>query len=227
MIDEMMRTISYILPIILLAFPFIIIHLFIKWLDIRRKNNIAIMRNVIAMFLLIVSIIFIISLTIGRNIVLSFNTKILYANLNMNLKPLVQIFFDTYLIFMGNKHKAIHIIGNIIMFIPAGFCVGLYFKKDKYCKIKTLTILLLFSLGIESLQILISRGFDVNDIILNEIGSIVGYNILSYMAIYFSDTFSPIDIHRNTGSKKWSFFILLNWIVYVLFYLKLFVHINI
>lgn len=65
------------------------------------------------------------------------------------------------------------VMGNILLFIPFG-----YFASS-YCKIKglgTITLVaMLSSLVIEFTQHFIGRSFDVDDIILNVFGSIIGF----------------------------------------------------
>ncbi len=65
------------------------------------------------------------------------------------------------------------VLGNIILFIPFGYFV------TSYCKIKDLgTITLvsfLSSLVIEVTQRFIGRSFDVDDILLNVVGGIIGF----------------------------------------------------
>ena len=65
------------------------------------------------------------------------------------------------------------VIGNIILFIPFG-----YFASS-YCRIKKLggitIVSLLSSFVIESVQHFIGRSFDIDDIILNVMGGIIGF----------------------------------------------------
>ena len=75
------------------------------------------------------------------------------------------------------------VIGNIIMFLPFG-----YFATS-YCNIKNLgTITLvsfLSSLVIEGVQYFIGRSFDVDDIILNVVGGVIGFLLyISFNAIW-------------------------------------------
>ena len=71
------------------------------------------------------------------------------------------------------------VIGNIVLFIPFGYFV------TSYCNIKKIwTIFIvsgLSSLVIEVVQHFIGRSFDVDDIILNIVGGIIGY--LLYTAL--------------------------------------------
>ena len=76
-----------------------------------------------------------------------------------------------------------NIIGNVIMFLPYGFFVGKYASGKNFI----LTILLIFlaSFSIEFTQLAIGRIFDVDDIILNVLGGILGYIIyLFFERIY-------------------------------------------
>ena len=65
------------------------------------------------------------------------------------------------------------VIGNILLFIPFGYFVS------GYCRIKNLGIItiitLLSSFVIEYTQRFIGRSFDVDDIILNLVGGILGF----------------------------------------------------
>ena len=74
---------------------------------------------------------------------------------------------------IGSKYFIKNIIGNVLMFAPYGFFVG------KYASLKNvkLTLLLLFlaSVSIEVTQLVIGRVFDVDDIILNLVGGLLGY----------------------------------------------------
>lgn len=76
---------------------------------------------------------------------------------------------------------------NIIMFIPFGFLLPLIFKKaDNLLQISVFTAV--FSLGIEFLQMLSHRGvFEIDDIINNFIGSIIGYTILKSICKYIEN----------------------------------------
>lgn len=68
-----------------------------------------------------------------------------------------------------------NVFGNILLFIPFGFLISVYIKPKKIYIPFCLT--LLASLAIEFTQMLIGRSFDVDDILLNCIGGIIGYFI--------------------------------------------------
>ena len=76
---------------------------------------------------------------------------------------------------VGTKLFYRNIIGNIIMFVPFGFFVSYYLKLNKKSFIFFMTLIV--SLVIECIQLKIGRAFDVDDIILNMVGSLCGYFI--------------------------------------------------
>lgn len=88
-----------------------------------------------------------------------------------NFTPFKEIFrydFGTRLFFKN-------VLGNMIMFIPYGFFVSYILKLEKWYSITSLT--LLTSLTIETTQLVIGRVFDVDDIMLNILGGLLGYSI--------------------------------------------------
>lgn len=84
---------------------------------------------------------------------------------------------------VGSNSFYKQVVGNIALFIPLG-----YFATS-YANIKglgTITLVsLLSSLTIESVQHYIGRSFDIDDIILNIAGAIIGYFVyIAFDAIY-------------------------------------------
>ena len=66
-----------------------------------------------------------------------------------------------------------NIFGNLLLFLPLGIFIAKYVKLVKTSI--TLIIAFITSLSIEVIQFLIGRVFDVDDIILNVIGCILGF----------------------------------------------------
>lgn len=68
-----------------------------------------------------------------------------------------------------------NIIGNVLLFVPYGFFTALYvdIKKGR----SAFFLLLLASFAIEFTQLGIGRVFDVDDIILNVLGGMIGFYI--------------------------------------------------
>ena len=65
------------------------------------------------------------------------------------------------------------LIGNMLMFIPMGIMLPLVFKNIN--KKNIFVIAILITLSIEILQPIVGRSFDIDNIIMNFIGSIIGY----------------------------------------------------
>lgn len=74
---------------------------------------------------------------------------------------------------IGSEYFVWNVIGNIAIFIPFGFIVSLILNSSKVKK--PLLITAITSLTIEFVQMEIGRSFDIDDIILNCIGGIVGF----------------------------------------------------
>lgn len=68
-----------------------------------------------------------------------------------------------------------NVIGNMIMFSPYGFFIGYFIRTNKISVVAFLSILL--SLSIETTQLIIGRVFDVDDIMLNLVGAVIGFLI--------------------------------------------------
>ena len=66
-----------------------------------------------------------------------------------------------------------NIVGNIMMFVPFGFFTSYYLKLERKSFIFFLSIII--SVVIELIQLKIGRAFDIDDILLNIIGSMIGY----------------------------------------------------
>lgn len=92
-----------------------------------------------------------------------------------NLIPFKEMF--RYEIGSENFYK--QVAGNIILFMPFGFFATYYTKIAKIRNISLITFLV--SLTIETVQKFIGRSFDVDDIILNVLGGILGF--LIYVAL--------------------------------------------
>ena len=94
----------------------------------------------------------------------------------MNLVPFSEIL--RYKI--GSKMFNYNVLGNIIMFIPFGYIVSEYVNPKKIWPVIITT--LLTSGVIEFVQLKIGRSFDIDDVILNLAGGIIGY--LLYIVIH-------------------------------------------
>lgn len=76
---------------------------------------------------------------------------------------------------IGSNKFIKNVLGNIILFIPFGF-LSSYLLKNR--KLGVITILTIMASGtIETVQYYIGRVFDIDDIILNLLGGIIGFLI--------------------------------------------------
>lgn len=97
-----------------------------------------------------------------------------------NIVPFKEIFRYT----LGSRLFIKNIIGNILLFLPYGYFTSYYLKSKKVIPVCILTLIV--SLTIEIVQLNIGRTFDIDDVILNTLGGLIGYLIYSF--IYsFSD----------------------------------------
>ncbi len=86
-----------------------------------------------------------------------------------NYIPFKEIFrynFGSYLFYKN-------ILGNVLLFLPFGFFATKYTKTNKALVVVILSVIA--SLSIEVTQLIIGRVFDIDDILLNVIGALVGY----------------------------------------------------
>lgn len=90
-------------------------------------------------------------------------------NGGLNIVPFTEIF--RYKI--GSPLFMYNVIGNIAIFIPFGYFVSGYVKASRVSHI--LLISLITSLTVELVQLQIGRSFDIDDIILNVSGSVIGF----------------------------------------------------
>lgn len=86
-----------------------------------------------------------------------------------------------------------NVIGNIALFIPFGFLItDTVYEKAKKCNIFITTLIgFITSLTTELIQMNIGRSFDIDDIILNILGTILGwmiYHVLHFLSDKMPDT---------------------------------------
>ena len=104
-----------------------------------------------------------------------------YEHANLHL-------FSSYIEAWNNYSKSYwrNIILNILMFVPFGFLLPLFSEKFKKCYI-TLSLGFLFTLGIETTQYITKRGiFEVDDIMNNFIGALIGYSLVMFILLIIS-----------------------------------------
>lgn len=110
-----------------------------------------------------------------------------YSNNFIPFKEIMRYRIDSRLFYRN-------VIGNILLFVPFGYLVSYYLKRPK-CYI-TLILTLITSISTEIIQMFIGRSFDIDDIILNVIGGLVGYLI-------FKIQFRLIKLLPKCLKKSW------------------------
>lgn len=77
-----------------------------------------------------------------------------------------------------------NILGNLAAFLPMGFYLPCFFKRFRSL-LRTACGVYLIVLAFETIQIITSLGcFDVDDLILNVIGSMAGYGLYKLFSIH-------------------------------------------
>lgn len=75
----------------------------------------------------------------------------------------------------GSRLFIKNVLGNMLMFIPFGFFSSYFLKEKKLLAILVITFIVSFT--IEFTQLKIGRVFDIDDIILNLVGGVMGHYI--------------------------------------------------
>ena len=107
-----------------------------------------------------------------------------------NFKPFatIKLFYQSRR--MNIEYKMENLLGNILLFIPLGFLLPLLVKRFRNIFLIVLTGFLL-SLFYECTQLLTGIGiFDVDDMILNSFGTLIGAVIFYVLNKLFSSSFA-------------------------------------
>ena len=105
-----------------------------------------------------------------------------------------------------------NVVGNMLMFMPFGFFVAYILKLKKVWIMSLLSLIV--SLTIETIQSIIGRVFDVDDIILNVIGAILGF--LVFKIVYFLKLKSPSFLKKDIIYNILMVIIIILMLVYML-----------
>jgi len=105
------------------------------------------------------------------------------------------LFFSDYRHVVGLKSFMLNIVGNIVGFMPCGFFLPIISRRSR-CWFNTMFLSFLFSLCIETIQLIFKVGcFDVDDMILNTLGGILGY------ILYKIVQYTRVRIRRKRRAK--------------------------
>lgn len=123
------------------------------------------------------SVVFVWSLTIN-GLFKSINTSELLEGINVI--PVYGSIQSIRLALDLNLKDVINLLGNVGIFVPFGFFLS-YFMKPNRKLVKFSLYAILFSASIEIVQLIFGRCFDIDDIILNTLGALLGYYFFTYI----------------------------------------------
>jgi vanZF-like protein len=108
---------------------------------------------------------------------------VIAAERSLNLIPF-QFITETWA--MEARKQITQSIANILMFLPLGFIFPIAFAKMR--KLWSTTIcMMLFSFLIEFIQYFVGRSADIDDLMLNTLGGILGYLVFYIFSKLFKD----------------------------------------
>lgn len=125
-----------------------------------------------------------------------------------NLVPFTEIF--RYKI--GSKLFNYNVVGNILAFVVFGLIVSAYIKPKTAAS--PFLISLLVSSTVEFVQLNIGRSFDVDDIILNVLGCVIGY--LLYIGLTAIHNHLPKSLQKEGIINIICFILLIIMVLYIL-----------
>lgn len=138
---------------------------------------------------LIIIIILYLALLI-KLIVFKYPPGMTFSVANANLMP-----FRTILDYLSGEPTwrvaMRNLLGNIVLFIPFGFLLAFGYQTIKWRKV--LLIGLSIGTSLELLQVIFKSGiFDIDDIILNFLGVVLGYLLFIFIYGVFKKTFKKV-----------------------------------
>lgn len=115
----------------------------------------------------------------------------------LNLKPFIWV-KECYT--MGWRKMTEQLLLNIAMFVPYGLILPIAVRKMRGF-VKCISVILLTTVSIETIQFFIGRSADIDDVIMNLAGGIIGYMLF----FIFSRLFENRNWRKNmTGSKTYA-----------------------
>ncbi len=107
-----------------------------------------------------------------------FGRTVRHDSFHYNLIPFTEIIrFVKYRDYIGYDNVMLNLLGNVIAFVPFGALVRFVMNRSVRCY-EVVFLTFCFSLSVELLQLVAKVGsFDVDDLILNTLGGLIGYII--------------------------------------------------
>lgn len=109
-----------------------------------------------------------------------YGRNIISDHFRYNLEPFKEIHrFFAYKDILGAKAFMINMFGNVFAFAPFGFMIAVVSPKMRHFH-KAASLTFVLSLIIETIQLVCRVGaFDVDDLILNTLGGLLGYIVFA------------------------------------------------
>lgn len=149
---------------------FIVVICTVRISYIKSTNQKIVLHNEIFNLLFIIYILLLFELLTG--------TENSYGS-GMNIIPFKEIMRYKF----GSKMFIYNVLGNILIFVPFGYFISRYVKPKKVFPI--IVDAIITSITVETVQLKIGRSFDIDDVMLNMVGAILGYFVyIALDAIY-------------------------------------------
>ncbi|MBR4993266.1 MAG: VanZ family protein [Lachnospiraceae bacterium] len=115
----------------------------------------------------------------------TWNRSVIYWGLSRaNFVPFKTV--KMYMKYYAVTNSFTNLAGNLVIFMPLGFLLPFTWKK-KHGIFAIAALGFLISMGVEVTQLVTGLGaFDVDDLILNTAGAVIGYLIYKIMKLLFS-----------------------------------------
>ncbi|MEK4513442.1 MULTISPECIES: VanZ family protein [Paenibacillus] len=114
-----------------------------------------------------------------------------------NLVPFKEITNAMGDISLSNPHSLINLVGNIAIFIPFGMFISVLFHQNGATFRRVLILSFCLSLSLEVAQLVLYIGtFDVDDLILNTSGGVIGYGVVKLF------TYKPRAVSSTNGRSR-------------------------
>ncbi|WP_163101630.1 VanZ family protein [Peribacillus alkalitolerans] len=170
------------------------------WLILKAVNILFIkkkfeLKREVVNLLYYISVMVVIGLTLFPLEIVTSSEEFPELNLPSNFVPFASIYelLNSHYYMVSLKN----ILGNIILFVPLGFILVLKYKRINNLR-NVILVGLLTSLLIELIQLTLpNRAFDIDDIILNALGTMIGFLICKVIRIEQSFGLSSIPKQIN------------------------------
>ena len=124
---------------------------------------------------------------LGASVFLIIFATILFTPITFEPKTHILNLIPFNLQKIGIEQFLIEKIPNIILFIPLGFFLPAVFKSNRKAY-KTILITFALTFGIEFFQYFIGRSSDIDDIITNLLGGIIGFIVFKLLDRFLKKT---------------------------------------